>query len=529
MGLEFDSSPAAESVIVVMDANRSKVSGDALEWAIKHVVRRGYTVIVLGVFSDGCKKISSPSGTSCFPFRMWISLSSISVRIEYSGSVGQGDLVNSRELEDKIEKKREEYQRAFHPFYRKCSKNQVKLELKLAAGYDPRSITIDEAQQCNPRWIVLESQLKKYRVHIYRQVACNMAVMKGKGVATLMPSRAREQEEWPADRGAADNVDFEGSEPDQTVAQDAAAIWMPPTISESPCFYPLSCRDGFPRAFSLAELQLITNGFSAENLIGTFCTYEGICQDTPVLVKRYSANDDRFWSVLNILSRVRHRNILNLVGYCCTEASMFLLCDFPCSGTVEMNLLCDEAAKRLSWRRRWYIAMEIGIGIRYLHEECVDGPIADLSVCSSRIAFSEGYSAMLVIINTAKWLKDRIASEEDSPADLSTEENKRILADIQGYGMFLVELITGKSAGLFQDQGGNDQSLIDWALPLLENGFISQVIDPRLVLVDASDSEVVNYMARAALLCLKNDTGRKFSISEVLALVRGHQLVASSP
>jgi len=63
--------------------------------------------------------------------------------------------------------------------------------------------------------------------------------------------------------------------------------------------------------------------------------------------------------------------------------------------TLNFDLAGDQAAKHLSWRLRWYIAMEIGIGIRYLHEECVDGPIADLSVCSSHIAFSEGYSAMV--------------------------------------------------------------------------------------------------------------------------------------
>ncbi|GMQ01825.1 hypothetical protein CsSME_00048318 [Camellia sinensis var. sinensis] len=298
--------------------------------------------------------------------------------------------------------------------------------------------------------------------------------MKEKGAVTLMPSRTSEHDQqWPTECGKVDDHEaFTGASERDIPLQDEKPLnafiektCVPAPTPQSPCWYPLSWRTAFLRAFTINELEAITNGFAIENLVEEEPevdkqTFEGICQETPVLVKRFAANDDQFWSVLKILSRVRHRNIFNLVGYCCTDASVFLLFDYPCSGTIEMNLLCDESAKRLSWRVRWYIALEIGIGLHYLHEECVDGPIADLCVCSPHVVFSHGSSVM--------------------------------------------------------------------AIPYLENGSLNQVMDPRLMEM-SSDSEVVNHIARAALLCLNNNAGaHKFFISEVLAVVRGDQFAATS-
>lgn len=71
--------------------------------------------------------------------------------------------------------------------------------------------------------------------------------------------------------------------------------------------------------------------------------YQGILQDLFVLVKCFSESDhDRFWSLLKILSSVRHRNIMNIVGYCCTGTSKYLLCDYQTMGTVELNLQCKN-------------------------------------------------------------------------------------------------------------------------------------------------------------------------------------------
>lgn len=115
------------------------------------------------------------------------------------------------------------------------------------------------------------------------------------------------------------------------------------------------------------------------------------------------------------------------------------------------------------------------------------------------------------------------------------EQDEYLSADVHDYGVFLLELIAGKSASDFEAQGSG-QSLIDWvrcflyfsvilrvvcwlaspgtqALPLLENDSLGEVMDPRIA--DTNDVRLVHHMARAALFCLKNDSGRRLSISEV--------------
>lgn len=520
MGLQADSSPS-ESVLVVMNANRNKGSMDALEWALKHVVRRRDTVIVLGVIYEFGEK------SSCFPVNFGISISGIWERLEFSS---QGQEARPRELGEEIERKREQYQNNIQPFYRQCKKNEVNLEVKLAFGFCPEKITVEQAQNSNPRWIILDSHLKKYRLFIYGQVGCNIAVMKGK-VATWTPSKAAPSENPP---GKCKRIDNDGLMTRRSVAgnqidlvdiRERGSPCAPPQPSQSPSWYPLSWRSGFPRAFTQAELEAMTNGFSEENVTAyDICgikIYEGLFQETPVVVTSFSENDERFWTTLKILSTVRHRSIMNLVGYCCTGTSMFLLCDYPCMGTLGMSLQCDDSAKNLPWKARWYIALEIGGCLRYLHEECVDGAIVHLSVCSANVVLSHGCSAMLGNFLTARWLKD------DSPSNDrwgNLKEDERLAIDVCDYGMLLMELITGKSAKVFQTQS-EGQTLIEWALPFLASGRVKEVVDPRVK--DNCENRVVYQMVNAALLCLRNDSARRFSISEVLAVVRGDQLAVT--
>ncbi|WCJ18298.1 Protein kinase superfamily protein [Euphorbia peplus] len=495
-----------ESVMVVMDTNKNKGNMDALHWALKHVVRRHDTVIVLGVSCDFQRK------NSCFPLNMGITISGIWERLEFSTSQGGHGESRPRELGEEIERKKEEYQNNLQPFYRHCKKNQVNMEVKLAFGFCMVEVTVQQAQISNPRWIVLDSQLKKHKVIIYAQLGCNIAVMKAKDVATLTPARPPPPP-LPLPLPNPRPVDENRAEIccDQSYAKP-----------QSPCWYPLSWKTGYPRAFSQTEIEDITNGLAEENMIrntNNVKIYEGIIEGTPVVVKAFSENDDRFWTMLKILSRVRHRNISNLFGYCCTGTHAFMLFDYPCLGSLAFNLLNDEsAAKNLPWKARWYIAVEIGASLRYLHEECVEGEaIVHLSVSSTHVVFSSTWSTMLTNFISAKWIK-----EDDSESNTNMKQEEGCSLDIHDYGMLLVELITGKTVALYADENGAE-SLIQWALPLLEKGQISEVLDPRLE--GGNDARVI-HMVKAALLCLKND--KKVSMSEVLSVVRGDQLAVAN-
>lgn len=119
----------------------------------------------------------------------------------------------------------------------------------------------------------------------------------------------------------------------------------PPPYPQNPCCYPLSWRTGFPRVFSHKELEVMTNGFADDNIRKEYDgtkVYQGILQGTTILVMSCHETNKGFWIIIKILSRLSHRNIINLAGYCYTGSSAYLVLDYPCFGNVETNLQCKN-------------------------------------------------------------------------------------------------------------------------------------------------------------------------------------------
>ncbi|XP_050378431.1 protein NSP-INTERACTING KINASE 2-like [Argentina anserina] len=514
-----------EAVVVALDSKRRKGSVEIVEWAFKYLVRPGDILLVLGVLDDD--QLGHPKKQSCFPFNFLFATGAC----ERSEMVDDDDL-DSVVIKEKYEKMRGEYEIGLQTINRLCQSNEVQLQVKFAVGYCPARLAIEQARDLNTRWILMDSHFRESRLYLRGHVSCNIAVMKNKYFATLMLSNAT-----PTHSNLSENIPEESYNaqhpvevPSKSLSPDELRMSPAPApYRQNPCCYPVSWRTGFPRVFSHSEVEVITNGFAddyvTKELTGVK-VYQGILQDTTVIVKCYKEVNKGFWSLLKILSRVYHRNILNLVGYCYTGATAYMVFDFPCLGNLEVNFQIEELANKLGWRTRWCIAQEIGRSLRYLHEECADGPIIYKSVCSCNVTLSHDNSAMLANLRDAEWLDGVVPCDEDLVAKCSdSEEDERLFVDVRGYGKFLLELITGKNACSFPIQG-NDQSLIDWAFPQLENGVLKELMDCR-VIETAGDARMVRQMAHAALRCLNVDADHKLSMSEALAIVRGDELVVS--
>ncbi|KAI4318498.1 hypothetical protein MLD38_032195 [Melastoma candidum] len=492
-----------ETVMVAVNANRGRGNNfEAVDWAIRRVVRPRNRLVILGVLCDVGWK------TSCFPFH----------RGERCEAPVQAE-VDPGELEQEITVKRAEYKISLQPFYQRCKRNKIKMEVKIAAGYCVRKITVEECRGRNMCWIVLDGDFNKHRTYIYGQVNCNVALVKAKDVVTLMPSKAKQKEISPeTNRGDGIEPPINGMETGRLLEHADA--------DEPHCqscnWYPLSWRTGIPQLFTQTELEAITNGFPPESIIkdeDSIQTFGGFFHGMPVSVSRFSENDERFWSKLKILCQVRHRNILNLVGYG-FSGGMFLLFDLPPMGTLQENLQGDDSAKRMTWKERWQIAAGIGACLRYLHEECVDGPIVHLSVCSNHVAYACGCFAMLANFRNARFVRDDHPHLTDptTPSWQSLQRDNSLAIDVHDYGILLLQIITGKSGCSFNS---GDVDLMDWALPAIENGYLDMVKDPRLS--GGSDGMLVDHMAKAASLCLNDSQGR-VSMTEVVAVVQGHRI-----
>lgn len=136
------------------------------------------------------------------------------------------------------------------------------------------------------------SNLRKEKVYIYGHVACNVAVMKKKGIATLMPSRYPECGKWLMESQGIEDFTSTVNESEQlqdeeviNAGEDGELLSPLAPPPQSPFWYQLAQITGFPQPFSFTELEEIINGYSDKTRIiekDTCRIYDGSLVETPV-------------------------------------------------------------------------------------------------------------------------------------------------------------------------------------------------------------------------------------------------------
>ncbi|URE10958.1 STYKc [Musa troglodytarum] len=249
--------------------------------------------------------------------------------------------------------------------------------------------------------------------------------------------------------------------------------------------------------FTYEELMGITNGFSRENHIGEGgfgSVYKGVLQDgREVAVKQLkigSGQGDReFKAEVEIISRVHHRHLVSLVGYCIAEQHRLLVYEFVSNKTLDHHLH-GEGLPVLDWAKRMRIAVGSARGLAYLHEDC-HPRIIHRDIKSANILLDESFEAQVADFGLAKLANDAhthvstrvmgtfgyLAPEYASSGKLTDR------SDVYSFGVVLLELITGRKP-VDASRPFGDESLVEWARPLLihalETGDYEELVDPKL-------------------------------------------------
>ncbi|XP_043723311.1 proline-rich receptor-like protein kinase PERK12 isoform X2 [Telopea speciosissima] len=254
---------------------------------------------------------------------------------------------------------------------------------------------------------------------------------------------------------------------------------------------------GAKSSFSYEELMEITNGFSRKNILGEGgfgCVYKGWLPDGRVVaVKQLKAGSGQgereFQAEVEIISRVHHRHLVSLVGYCIAEHHRLLVYEFVPNNTLEHHLH-GKGIPVMEWSKRLKIALGAARGLAYLHEDC-HPKIIHRDIKSANILLDDVFEAQVADFGLAKLTNDTnthvstrvmgtfgyMAPEYASSGKLTDR------SDVYSFGVVLLELVTGrKSVDTSQPMG--DESLVEWARPLLndalESGDFEEIADPRL-------------------------------------------------
>ncbi|KAL2939664.1 hypothetical protein RDABS01_033822 [Bienertia sinuspersici] len=166
------------------------------------------------------------------------------------------------------------------------------------------------------------------------------------------------------------------------------------------------------RFFTFEELQKCTNNFSEANTIGSGGygkVYKGILADGRVLAIKRSQQGSmqgsrEFKNEIELLSRVHHRNLAKLVGFCFDKGEQTLVYEFIPNGTL-MESLLGTSGIYMDWIRRLIVTLGSARGLHYLHE-LADPPIIHRDIKSNNILLDERLNAKVADFGLSKLFGD---------------------------------------------------------------------------------------------------------------------------
>ncbi|KAG6501625.1 hypothetical protein ZIOFF_041508 [Zingiber officinale] len=265
-------------------------------------------------------------------------------------------------------------------------------------------------------------------------------------------------------------------------------------------------RDGIEVAVKLHELSLST-GLSRSNE-----------SDSNTQIKEFLAE-------AHVLSKVHHRNVVTLIGYCKDGNHLGLVYEYIARGSLRDHLSENTTtAKTLSWRQRLQIALEAAQGLEYLHKHC-SPPIVHRDVKTSNILLTHNLEAKIADFGLAKtFLHDadtHVSTDVivgthgyvDPEYHMTYQLTEK--SDVYSFGVILLELITGLAVFLKYPERNH---LAQWVRQKRAEGNVAQLVDPRLQ--RQYENNVVWKVVDLAIQCTAPVSHQRPTMSEVVVQLK---------
>ncbi|KAF8411448.1 hypothetical protein HHK36_003999 [Tetracentron sinense] len=294
------------------------------------------------------------------------------------------------------------------------------------------------------------------------------------------------------------------------------------------------------KRFAWRELQMATNSFSDKNVLGQGGfgkVYKGVLSDnTKIAVKRLTdyespGGEAAFLREVEMISVAVHRNLLRLIGFCTTPSERLLVYPFMQNLSVAYRLREIKPGEAvLDWLTRKQVALGTARGLEYLHEHC-NPKIIHRDVKAANILLDEDFEAVVGDFGLAKLVdvrKTNVTTQvrgtmgHIAPEYLSTGKSSE-RTDVFGYGIMLLELVTGQRAIDFSRlEEEDDVLLLDHVKKLEREKRLDAIVDRNLI--RSYNSQEVEMMIKVALLCTQPSPEDRPTMSEVVRMLEGEGL-----
>ncbi|XP_059632867.1 PTI1-like tyrosine-protein kinase 1 isoform X1 [Cornus florida] len=255
-------------------------------------------------------------------------------------------------------------------------------------------------------------------------------------------------------------------------------------------------------ALSLDELKEKTDNFGSKALIGEGSYgrvyYANLNDEKAVAVKKLDVSSEPesnvdFLSQVSMVSRLKHENLVELLGYCVEGNLRVLAYEFATMGSLHdilhgrKGVQGAQPGPALDWMQRVRIAVDAARGLEYLHEK-VQPSIIHRDIRSSNVLLFEDFKAKIADFNLSNQAPDMAARLHSTrvlgtfgyhaPEYAMTGQLTQ-KSDVYSFGVVLLELLTGRKP-VDHTMPRGQQSLVTWATPRLSEDKVKQCVDPKL-------------------------------------------------
>ncbi|CAN6351649.1 unnamed protein product [Urochloa humidicola] len=287
--------------------------------------------------------------------------------------------------------------------------------------------------------------------------------------------------------------------------------------------------------FRLSDLKAATNNFSYEYLIG--CggfgkVYKGQLRGGPtVAIKRCfssgSSSDQKYLSrqfeaEIRLLLNLRHKNIVNLLGYCIERGERILVYEYIPNGSLIKFISGTGTGTPLDWSLRYHIIMGIAQGIVYLHEYC-GFTILHRDLKPSNVLLDSAMNPKITDFGLARILSSTMNNDEIRGTvgyvapEYLTSGQCSIKTDVYSFGVILLDVITAKRFFSPLHQDPSRAGLLDYAWEMWSAGKSMELID--LSLHDEPRMDELLRCIQIALLCVEPSQQDRPNMPDIILML----------